>query len=88
MRLAEWISNFTASPVLMERMMARFGVRERLRQRPASAEVTRRAALRCSSCGDKRACSEWLDGTPMEESPVPAFCRNAGLIERLRRETA
>ena len=87
MTMPEWLSRLLDSPALMERMMARFGVRERLRGRPHAAEVTRRAAIRCGGCGDKRECEEWLDAGAQGDA-VPSFCRNSDLIERLRRETA
>ena len=68
----------------MHRMMERFGVDRPLKTLPHHGEVTARAVERCGSCGHDGECAEWLDHNKQPEAP-PEYCRNADLIERLRR---
>jgi hypothetical protein len=51
---------------------------------PHHGEVSARAVERCGSCGHGSECADWLDHNQQPEVP-PEYCRNADLIERLRR---
>ena len=87
MRLWEMIAQRFRAPHLMERMMRRFGVIGELKDGPEGAREFRGAALRCMSCGEAKACREWLDEAKPADAP-PAYCRNADLIARLRADNA
>ena len=88
MRWWEMIVQRFRAPALMERMFARFDIRTRLVDRHHAAEMLRGAALRCMACGEAKACGEWLDKAETEGADLPpAYCRNAYLIRRLKRET-
>ena len=84
MSLYEILASVRAQSTLMHRMMERFGVDRTLRRLPHRGEVTVRAVERCRTCGRASECAEWLDHNKQPEAP-PEYCRNAGLIERLRR---
>lgn len=86
MRWWEMIAQRFRAPVLMERMMARFGVRAALAERPGGPEALRRATIRCMTCSETEACESWLGEDEMSAEP-PSYCRNADIIARLRRPT-
>jgi hypothetical protein len=67
---------------LMSRMMNRTGAAHGLHKAGEIESGIRAAAARCTSCTDEKACREWLEHAPQDSAP-PAFCRNAGFIERL-----
>lgn len=85
MRWWEMVAQRFRAPALMERMFARFDVRRPLVERPGGPEALRRAALRCMACGQTADCDAWLERQEAPADP-PAYCRNADLIRRLRRE--
>ena len=50
-----------------------------------SGEQLRGSVLRCTTCGATRVCEEWLERHEGDCSePVPEFCLNAALLERLK----
>ncbi|GIL02872.1 MAG: hypothetical protein BroJett030_27710 [Alphaproteobacteria bacterium] len=68
---------------LMSAMFARTGA---LSGERAIGEVEmelKNAIWRCTACAYTDACRDWLEDAS-QGSPPPAFCPNAGLIERLR----
>lgn len=85
MGLLRFINRLSANSELMEGMFARLGVRDWFADHPAGPEVLRRATLRCASCSESEACSDWLARHAAAEH-APGFCRNRDLIERIRRE--
>lgn len=84
MGVMQFFSRFTVHSELMERMFAKFGVREQFAEISQGPEVLRRAAMRCASCTDTEACAAWLD-TNAAPAEAPDYCRNHDLIERMRR---
>ena len=84
MRWWEMIAQRFRAPDLMERMLAHFGVRTALAERPGGPEALRRATIRCMSCSEAEACETWLGDNEAPDKP-PSYCRNADLIARLRR---
>ena len=83
MSLYEFLASVRARSTLVHRMMDKFGVDRPLQTLPRHGEVTARAVERCRSCGHAGECAEWLDHN--NRRAPPDYCRNADLIERLRR---
>ena len=70
---------------LMEKMIDTVDVRDALEDRPDHANVLRRAASRCMTCGQPDACSELLDDHASADE-APSYCRNHDLFARLKHE--
>lgn len=87
MRWWPMIAQRFGAPELMERMLRQCDVDDYVLARSDAAETLRAAALRCMSCGQIDDCAVWLDRTEVADEP-PSYCRNAGLIRRLRRDAA
>lgn len=81
--LQAWAISPLTSAKLLERMMARVGVRAD--EIPVLAIEDARHACRC--CASWKQCRRWLrDGGPGES--YKAFCPNASLLDRLARTTS
>ena len=87
MRWWQMIAERFGAPDLMERMLRQCDVDDHVVAKSDAAETLRAAALRCMSCRRIDDCEVWLERTDAEHEP-PSYCRNAGLIRRLRRDAA
>lgn len=69
---------------LFEGMVRKLQLNDHMAGLPHSAEVYRRAANRCLSCGEGDACEEWLKSS---DAPVeaPSYCRNHDMLLRLKK---
>lgn len=88
MRLWEMIAQRFRAPSLMERMFARFDVSKRFDDPHQAGGMLRSAVVRCMSCDKADECAVWLEEAEGgEATEPPPYCRNLGLIQRLRQET-
>lgn len=83
MSVLDIFSRLTRQADLMDAMMKKLGVADKMWQLPDHAGVLRRAANRCLTCDQPEACQDWLahEAAPNE---APGFCRNHDLFERVR----
>lgn len=87
MRWWQMIAQRFGAPELMERMLRQCDVDDYIQARSDTAEMLRAATLRCMSCRQIDDCAVLLDRAEPTDEP-PSYCRNGGLIRRLRREAA
>lgn len=76
------------TPQQLAAMMQRLGIdRAQLPRTAAMAEVLRAMEWQCGECADWRKCRGWLASPDATESHH-AFCPNADVVDRLRRDEA
>lgn len=84
MRFSSILARISRHADLFEAMANKLGVRDKIFELNGAPSVYRRANMRCLSCGNADACSEWLE-SGAEASEAPDYCRNKTLFARLER---
>ena len=82
MSVLDIFSRLTHQADLMDAMMTKLGVTEKMSELPDHAGVLRRAAARCMTCEKPDACSRWL-AHESQPDEAPDFCKNHDLFERV-----
>lgn len=87
MSILHYFVRMNEHALLLEAMVAKLELTERMDGLADRASVMRHAANRCLACNRAMDCGDWLASTE-SAARAPHYCRNYGLFSRLSEETA